>query len=149
MTFTIRPPRVTDQGFVAKTWATSLVSMQTDRSTPSHVWRELFAPVNKTIDGILDDTARTRLKIACDAQRTDDVFGWLCYAPMKAARLLHYVYVRKRRRGQGIARALMAAAGMADDRPLWWTMKGPSGDELIAKMRTTCIHVPVKEYLAA
>jgi hypothetical protein len=71
----------------------------------------------------------------------------LCYAPIKQARLLHYVYCRKGNRKHGIARALMAAAGLADDRPLWWTMKGPDGDELLEKMRATVVHVPVSDYL--
>lgn len=125
--FSIRLPRGSDQAYVASTWVRSA-------EQPS-----------VTVDRLLDDP-RTRLLVAVAAAHDDTILGWLAYAPMKAARLVHYAYVRKDERRRGIARSLMLVAGLADERPLWFTCRGPDADALLAAC-PRAVHVPVEAYL--
>lgn len=46
------------------------------------------------------------------------IFGWVCYTPLRTTAVIHYVYVRAPLRGTGIGRTLLAATGVALDRPV-------------------------------
>lgn len=66
--------------------------------------------------------------IACDEDKTDDIFGFLLWDKTTIGVLVHYLYVRKDKDGpnmrkQGIARKLLTAAGVDADTQVTYTMR--------------------------
>jgi hypothetical protein len=77
---------------------------------------------------------------------TDTIMGWLCYSPMPAVRCVHFVLVRANMRDKHVARSLRVVAGLDDERPLIWTLRGPCAKSLMAKY-PAATHLPVEEFL--
>ena len=126
---TIRKARPDDQAYIASTW---LRSMTHGRATATDAERRA------AIDKVLDHNI-TRVLVACDPKAEHRIRGWLCYAPLIVARVVHYLYVRDGWRKQGIARALMEHAKLLDDRPLLYTHKGPDWASLTTRWRAAPI----------
>jgi GNAT superfamily N-acetyltransferase len=99
----LRIGRSTDQSYVANSWASSLGG-EFDRAK------------NAVIDRLLDDP-RTRVIVACEETDTDRILGWVAYARIPGARVVEFVLVRKQRRGEGIARAMLEQAGLRGEGP--------------------------------
>ena len=132
----IRDPSAGDQGYVASTWVEQLCKAD-------HTAHRL--EVGRTVDAVLDHP-NTKLLLACDQERSAYILGWLCWAPIKAIRLVHFAYTRAALRDRGVCSALRGAAGLADDRPLVHTMRGPSFKSL-AKKYPTAIEHSLQEFL--
>ncbi len=82
-----------DQRFVAATMSEQLQ-------------RGRHSDANAVVDRVLDSSA-TRVLVATDHGR---IVGWLAYAAIPRVRAVLFVYVRREKRTQGIARALLDAA---------------------------------------
>lgn len=65
---------------------------------------------------VADDTRRPRGK---------SLVGFVCYTPLRSTAIVHYVYVAKPDRRHGLARRLLAAAGVDLERPVMHTHVGP------------------------
>jgi hypothetical protein len=138
LAITIRKPKASDQGYVASTWVESLCRANADTTRGGH---------GMLVDQLLDHP-NVRCLLAVDPNRPNDIYGWLVWSPMKAIRLVHFVYTRVALRDRGVAAALRTAAELDDnDRPLVYTMRGPAWMSLSRKY-PTAIEQPVKEFLA-
>ena len=133
----VRPPRPTDQSYLAATWVTSLVT---------HSKANTRGETNRLVDRLLDD-ASVRILIACEPTNTDKIDGWICYTPTPRALVLHYAYVRDKMRRRGIGRAMLAKAmGTKTSTKLAYTMTGPTASALLARW-PDAVHVPIREFL--
>lgn len=139
----IRRPRPTDQGYIASTWADSITlgNVRWDKK------RAARSGLNVVIDRLLDDPA-VRILIASEPTKTDAILGWLCYTPLPASRVVHYVYVREKIRHRGIGAALYRKAWPEDRGKLVYTMRGPDAESLVQRYRDA-IYLPVEEFLGA
>lgn len=137
MSLLIRQPKPSDQGYVASTWVESLCKADVTARK---------GEIGRLVDQVLDH-ANVKCLLACDPGDPARIHGWIVWSPMKAIRLVHFVYVRGALRDRGIAGALRAAAGLDDhQRPLVYTMRGPHWKSLAAKY-PTAIEQPIKEFL--
>lgn len=134
--FRIREPRSTDQGYIASTWLRS-ITHNTRRRTRQ-------AKVSGGIDRVLDH-ASTAVLVACRELEPDRIVGWVCWAKIPAARVVHYLYVRDSWRREGVAKELMRAAKLDDSRPLMYTHKGPAAHWAAPKYQAT--HKPIQELI--
>lgn len=133
----IRKPKPSDQGYVASTWTRSLCKASQDMTD---------GKAGVIIDALLDHPNVSCL-LACDPRHDGTINGWLVWSPMKAIRLIHFVYVRGGLRDRGIAAALRTAAGLDDaDRPLVFTLRGPAYKSL-ARKYPNAIEQPIAEFL--
>lgn len=89
--FSLRVGRPADLAYVVDSW----VKRGRDRG-------ERLSDATARVRAILADEG-TELRIACLPDDPDAILGWAAVAPPS----LHYVYVRKELRGQGLARALL------------------------------------------
>ncbi len=96
---TYRPARSTDQAFVSNSWCSAVLG-------PSDQWGRRGIAMNHVIDALLDDE-RTRVLIACESADEGKIVGWCAHARVPGARVLEFVLVRRQRRGEGIATALL------------------------------------------
>lgn len=128
----LRPPRARDQGYVCSTW-----------------WRNVRPqPRPETLNAILDHETTKLIVAGCHGD-PDFVAGWICWSLLGKAPLLHFVYVRAGKRGnyrgQGVARALVTAAGLDLTRPIAYTMPGFEAASLLERFRG--VHIPVEQFL--
>ena len=105
----IRAAHPTDQAFIANSWASTLLG-------PRSGWTSTGLRVNAQIDTLLDDK-RTKLLVACDPQSHDTIWGWLAFARVPGARVIEFVFVRRQRRLEGIASALLDAGELTGAGP--------------------------------
>lgn len=133
----IRRPRDTDQGYVASTWVESLCKADHSASR---------VEIDRLVDRLLDHEG-VRVLLGCEPSRSSVILGWLCWSPVKAIRLVHYAYVRAGLRDRGIAGVLRAEAGLADDRPLVHTLRGPCFKSLARKYPALIEH-SIQEFLS-
>ena len=61
------------------------------------------------------------------------ILGFVCWADTPRVRCVHYVSVRAKRRREGIAATLARYAKLDDDRPLVYTLEGPSARGLLER----------------
>lgn len=134
--FLVREPRPTDQGYIASTWARSMTHNSRRWTRRNHA--------ALSVDRVLDH-ASTAVLVACKDGEPDRIVGWLCWAKVDAARVVHYCYVRDSWRREGVMSALLKAAKLDDDRPMLITHKGPSTHWAAAKFQAT--HKPIQELL--
>lgn len=131
----VRPARPSDQSYVASSWSIALARAGGVR----------IGGCRDTVDALLDHPS-VRVVIACDPAETDHIMGWLAFTPMPGVRCVHFVVVRAPLRDKGLASALRAAAGLADERPLVFTLRGPCAKSLEHKY-PTAIYQPIEEFL--
>ncbi len=135
----LRLPVADDQAYVAKTWASSLLSVGMPRN-------EAVAEVNRTVDELLDDKA-TALRIACEPLEPARIVGWIAWAKIPACSVLLYVNVRKADREQGIGRELAKAAGLDNAARIGFLFDGPAASWLVGKA-TRATKIEPRSYLA-
>lgn len=160
----IREPLAGDQGYIAATWARSVLSgmraghamrRHGDRSTarqqlPSE--RDVREQLGARIDAVLD-RPDTRGLVVCPNDREDYIVGWILYVDRPGGvAIVHYVYTRAHDdeghalRGQGIARLLLDRIGVVRDRAVVCTSDGPSSASMRDHFRAS-VHVPLAEFL--
>jgi len=133
----IRAACAEDQSYIA---STLMHSIRTPRGLPMPK-----RDSNAVVDYLLDAKG-VRLLVACNED--GKIVGWLCWSPLTATRLVHYVYVRKDWRQRGIAKALMSGAHLDDERSsLVYTLKGLSADWLL-DLYPHAVYVPIQEAIS-
>lgn len=126
-----RAARPDDQAYVAATWTRSMAST------------ELLglAASAQLVDRVLNDPG-TRVAVACEPDSAQwnrssamlsRILGFVCWADTPRVRCVHYVSVRAKRRREGIAAALARYAKLDDDRPMVYTLEGPSTRGLLGR----------------
>lgn len=141
MSVFIRRPRPTDQGYIASTWVDSI----TLGNRAGRGERRPRSDANVIVDRLLDDPA-VRILVAAEPTRTDLILGWICYTPMPASKIVHYIYVRDKQRRRGIASALLRKAFEGKAGKFVYTMHGPDTDAIVEGYRDT-IFLPIEDFL--
>lgn len=136
MSVLVRAPGSGDQGYVASTWVEAL-------AMADHLAKR--RALGLLVDRLLDHP-NVKCLLAVDPARPGYIFGWLVWTPIKAIRLVHFAYTRAGLRDRGVQVALRDAAGLADDRPLVFTMRGKTASSLLRKY-PNAIEQPLKEFL--
>ena len=97
------PAVVTDLPYIHQTWIRSYKSApRSRRMDPNEYWCRQSVTIEKCLQSSSILVARMAGKDA-----PDTILGWICFA----GDVLHYVYVRKVFRNQGVASGLLAEAG--------------------------------------
>jgi GNAT superfamily N-acetyltransferase len=147
-----RDPVPDDQGYVTSTWMRSMRTIE-----PYRDWsrRRFNTRVADLLDQLLEH-ADVRVLIAGQADAPDRIVGWICFAPIAGAPVIHYTYVREGRderdrwRRQGVARALLTSVLRSDPhgptRAPLYTGRGPGLRHLL-KLYPHAAYLPLEEFL--
>jgi hypothetical protein len=157
---TIRPPLPDDQGYIAATWARSMISADRAghamrrhgpaRGTQSE--RDRRATLGGRIDAVLDHPQTRGLVAVWPGAERDYIVGWVLYAEGGAVPVVHYAYVRahddagESLRGHGIARELLRRLGITRHRAVICTSDGPSSEDMRGHYLASW-HMPLAEFL--
>lgn len=139
----IRGPLRTDQGYIASSWSKSIL-----RGT--HAWERHRTArnghqINKLIDDVMD-RSDTRALLRVRPHDPDAILGWVVYCAGAGTPIIHYLFVTKDARGDGIGSELLLHAGVKRDTAVVCTSDGPSS----AMMRTlypAAVHMPLAAFL--
>lgn len=138
----LRTARPGDQGYVASTWVHSASGTGGRPIGRQRAAREFANDVDRLLN-----RSDTRIVIAADAAQLDIIAGWLAHVHRAPVPCVHYVYVRKNFRRQGVATRLLEHAGLARDRAATWTCAGPDLASL-ARCYPAAVPFPLKEFLS-
>lgn len=138
----IRPPLPSDQGYIAATWARSVLSTHAHQR---HLSSRTGEQVGKQIDRVMD-RADTRALVACRDADPDFITGWMIYVVGPTVPTVHYLYVRRDERGVGIAAQLLERVGVDRKRGVVCTSHGPSSESMRGRYRAS-VHLPLEEFL--
>jgi len=137
-----------DLDFVLKSWRDSYRMSHMAGPIPMSMYRDVYDAVLRQL--LQRPDVEVHIAHARGQQPPDDIFGWICVeydawtrskvvehgqwvdkdVPLEQP-VVHYVYVKQAFRDQGVARALLAAAGVDPERH--WTHTFSTA--LVAKMR--------------
>jgi len=119
----IRPMHIDDAAYVLDSWANSY-----RRSViTGPIEREVFNIEQRARINRLVSRPSSRVFIACDAEHTTQILGWVCFeAPRQndSFAVLHYVCIRPSHQMQGIGTALVNLARQTTkdtEQPMWTT----------------------------
>lgn len=118
----IRPMVIDDAAYVIDSWANSFRRSQVVGSVDREVYNiEQRARIDRLIS-----RAASRVFVACDAEMTDKIRGWICFEPPGKAPtpIVHYVCVQPSYQVSGVGTALVGIARqtLADlSQPMWCT----------------------------
>src|SRR5678815_2074409 len=138
----IRPPLPSDQGYIAATWARSVLSTHAHQR---HLSSRTGAQVGKQIDRVMD-RADTRALVACRDRDPNFITGWMIYVDGPRTPTIHYLYVRRDERGVGIAAQLLARVGVDRLHGVVCTSLGPSSESMRGRFRAS-VYIPLQEFL--
>ena len=95
-----------DTNFILNSWLMSFQNKGSVRYVEPSIY---FANQEVIIKNIL---AKADVKIACDSNRPDDVFGYIVCEKIGGLHCTHYCYVKELFRNMGIAKALASDVGL-------------------------------------
>lgn len=168
MTAHIRPPRPDDQGYIAKTWARSVLSGLAGGHAMARHGAQRARPVskgqrrqdaldalNRRIDLVLD-RADTRALVAIQAGNggaaRDYILAWVVYVDAAGVPIVHYAYTRdhddsgETLRGRGIVRAIFERIGITRGTPVICTSDGPCSAAMRDHFRAST-YFPLDQFL--
>ena len=90
---------VEDHNFVFSSWLHS----QADARHLAHIPKYVIIRELHTLIGLAILEHPEWFRVACSEQDSDQILGWTCIE----GDVLHYVYVKRRVRGEGVAQALL------------------------------------------
>lgn len=169
MNATIRPPRPEDQGYVAKTWARSVLSGLAGGHALARHGKERIAPrskgqarqdalaeINRRIDLVLD-RPDTRALVAVQpgngGAARDYILAWVVYVDAAGVPIVHYAYTRdhddqgEALRGRGLVRQLFERIGVRRSTPVICTSDGPSSAAMREHFRAST-YFPLDQFLS-
>jgi hypothetical protein len=139
----IREPRRTDQGYIASTWAKSIL-----RGT--HAWeRHGTARTGHQIHALIDrvlDRKDTRALVRVKANDQDVILGWVLYVDGPGVPVVHYCYSRADERERGVAGELLHRVGVRRDGGVVCTSDGPAST-MMRRLYPAAVHMPLAEFL--
>lgn len=118
--------------YIYSTWAHSAISRHRSKSIRV---RSLICQINDALEN-----ARTLVDLRPGERVGGDVVGWICYTPLQSTGIVHWVYVRKLHRRQGVGRGLCRAAGIDLGRLVGYTSDSTTVDSVlrdIPQLKTT------------
>ena len=90
----LRPYRPLDEDFLYHSWLSSL-----DRS---------IRGVNNAVRPLIDHCVGSGgVLVACSEDDLDHILGWLAFSELDGSRVLHYAFVKKSMRGNGVGTRLV------------------------------------------
>lgn len=101
--------------------------------------------ISRTIDALMD-RQDSRVLLCVRAHDHDAIRGWIVFAEGIGVPVVHYCYVRKEDRDQGVITSLLAHIGVRHDAGVICTSHGPSSTMLRGRYKAS-VHVPVDEFL--
>jgi len=90
-----------DVPFITNSWLKSYRSADFVRAMPD---QQYYHFQHKLLEELLPESV---VKVACNAERNDQILGWICAQPTTEALIVHFVYVKQPFRGLGVARRLV------------------------------------------
>lgn len=114
----LRPMVKSDRGYFASSWLKSFRSADAVRGVERQTY---FYFQHRVLERLV---ARSRVIMAADRREPDTIHGFVCFEPRVPTLVVHYLFTRKRYRGQGVGRALLdEARRVCDPAPsaLVWT----------------------------
>jgi ribosomal protein S18 acetylase RimI-like enzyme len=135
----IRPARESELDYVYSTWTHAIVGRQRINSLRA---KHLIAQVDEILE-----RAPTLVDVRASARPDGEVVGWICYTPLQTMGVVHWIYVRKAHRREGIARGLCAAARVDLTRMVPYTSESTAAKQAIAALPFRTHHVPMKDVL--
>lgn len=104
-----------DFAFIYNTW------VQSFRNQIDNKWQDYQhykAKQSLIIQSILKRTNSTKVLLASYADDPDTYLGWICYEQLTKFKVVHYMYVKKIYKRNGIAKMLLTRAGFKIDKPI-------------------------------
>lgn len=144
----IRPPLPSDQGYIASTWARSMLSTHAHQR---HMRSRTGQQIGKQIDAIMDRPDTRGLLVVRDSDR-DYILGWMLYVEGPTVPIVHFLYTRnfnaegRALRGQGIAAALLSKIGVDRTKAVVCTSYGPASESMRGRYKAS-VHVPLADFL--
>jgi len=123
----IDPCTTADRPFVISGWSSSY-RMTRDSTIPMPMWSEgAYHPV---VDWYM--SKKRSITLVSRGSTTETRRGFICYEPAhRGTAMVHYLYVAEPYRGHGVARALLAAAGVDPSEPFDYSHRTKASWELI------------------
>ncbi len=89
-----------DVDFITSSWLKSFRDGYFNATVPNRVY---FTQHHKILENLLPTAT---VLVACNAEKPDQILGWMCYQVDGKVCILHYIYVKDLMRGHGIAQRL-------------------------------------------
>lgn len=138
----IRSPRKSDQGYIAATWARSMLSTHMHQR---HMRSRTGQQIGEQINAVMDRTDSRALLCVKDSDH-DYIVGWVLYVEGPAVPVVHYLYSRRDFRGVGVAAALLGELGVTRQSGVVCTSYGPSSLSMRSRYKSS-VHVDLDEFL--
>ena len=100
----IRPATRGDIPLITDSWMKSFRRSDFARDIPGREYQYFH---HKILEQVIPDG---RVLVACNAEHTDQLLGWICFDTYDDVFIVHYVYVKQRYKGRGLARLLYDSA---------------------------------------
>lgn len=105
--------------FVSKSWLASFRSSDWAGPVPNNLFEQVYADA---IRQLLERGAQ--VLVACNPDAPDHVLGWICFERTRDDRpVVHYMYTKSLFRRRGVARSLLAAAGIDPKARFFYTYR--------------------------
>lgn len=138
----IRRPIATDQGYIASTWARSMLSTH---ASQRHLRSRTGTQIGQQIDAVMD-RKDTRAWLCVRDAEPNYIRGWILYVEGPSTPVVHYAYVRRDDRGVGVAGELLAKLGITRLSGVVCTSLGPSSESMRGRYKAS-VYVPLVEFL--
>lgn len=127
----IRPASRPDVSFICSSWLKSFRDSAFAAGCPNSLY---YYSHHKLLEVILP---RAVVAVATDPSDPDLIVGWACAEGQPGALILHYVYVKHRFRGFGVARRLVEAllAGAGSPGQVFYTHLTRRGAEIARRWK--------------
>jgi len=120
-----------DMAFIYDSWLRSFKHAHAAGPIPMEIYWDVY---KKALDIIM---ARPGVLIivayhpGLSPESKADIHGWSCIEKLDGETpVVHYIHVKKERRGSGIARMMLAEAGIDVESELYYTFKSRAGGQL-------------------
>lgn len=124
MTLPVRPARESDMSFVIGSWRESFqlsAAIRAPALDRDHYFEEMARVIRKLC-------AKATVRVAHDPEDDDHLVGFAAFTPRSdGTDELHYVYVKRDFRGQGVARSMLADRKIATYTFLTSSARPPKG----------------------
>lgn len=110
-----RKAELKDKNFIFGSWLKSFRRSSDVHGVPNNIY---FMNQHKTIEILL---ARANCLLICDPNDPEIIYGYLVSEVVEKVPVIHWLYVKHLYRGLGLAKRLMAQAGIDKNMPFCYT----------------------------
>ncbi len=101
-----------DVPFIISSWLRSNRDGPIGKVLTDTVYYREFKPLVQVLMSVV------HVIVACDPERPEQVYGWICGERLEGKIVVHFAYVKQGWRGWGIARRLLGALGYQSPEPI-------------------------------